>query len=78
MFSLNYLLLIPLIYIGYLLYTSNNYQSGVRRLKTNRMEYYSCLELNKTMIPYVLINYYFIIHHHHLHLLLINDLSEID
>jgi NADH-ubiquinone oxidoreductase chain 4 len=58
MLSLIYLLIIPIIFIGCVLITSNNFYWNINSIKTNNLKQISLLEERNYMIPYILRKYY--------------------
>ena len=58
MLNLIYLLILPILFIGCLLFVSNNYQRMNIIIKTNRLKQVIILEESSYIIPYVLRKYY--------------------
>ena len=58
MINLTSLIIIPLIFIGFVLSVSSNYKNKSRLVETNSLKHITLLEENKYILPTVLRKYY--------------------
>ena len=58
MININYLLILPLVFIGLVIWVSDNYKLSTKLVETSNLRHLTYLEEKKQIVPYVIQKYY--------------------